>query len=128
MRFTAPRIVMVVVIACAVAVAGFAQDDQDGESAGVMAPGDIDIGLSGGLGGLIYPHLTPKVDVGAVPLGSSVLSAGGSVDAGYCVLCSLVTTGTDWSVRSFYVTLLGRAMFHLENLASRTSSRTALDP
>ncbi|MFO8064027.1 MAG: hypothetical protein R6V29_05265 [Spirochaetia bacterium] len=129
MRSTALSAFLAVLLAVFVVSGVAAQEGNDEEeSSDIIAPGNIDIALSGGLGGLIYPHITPTVDVGVLPLGSVVLSAGGSVDFGYCVFCSVVTAAGDWSVRSYYFTVLGRALFHLEDLSKSTGSSTALDP
>jgi len=123
------RMVMAAVLVMCIVAPVFAQQEEDGEStAAVMAPGDIDIGLSGGLGGLIYPHLAPSVEVGLLPLGPVVLSAGGTVDAGYCLLCDIVTSASDWNVNSWYFAVLGRAMVHIRDLAENTPSSTPFDP
>lgn len=104
------------------------EDTTESASDAVIGAGNIDIGITGGLGGLIYPHIAPVVDVGVLPLGPVVISAGGSVDFGYCVLCSLVTSGSDWKVNSYYFTILGRAMVHVRELSEQASPSTALDP
>ena len=128
--------IFAVLIAVLVVPGALAQDGaQDGtedatEPGGqaVIGAGDIDIGITGGLGGFIYPHIAPVVDVGVLPLGEVAISAGGSADFGYCVLCSLVTSGSDWSVNSYYFTILGRAMVHIRELAEQAEPSTALDP
>jgi hypothetical protein len=131
MRSTTGKLVLVLVIVALVAPGVVAQeDDASAEPAAgaVMGAGDIDIGLGGGLGGLIYPHITPTVDVGVLPLGSIVLSAGAMVDAGYCVLCDIVTSASDWNVNSYYFAVLGRAMVHIRDLAEAAGPSTPLDP
>lgn len=125
--------VLTALIALLVVPGVFAQegteDATDSGSDAVIGVGDIDIGVTGGLGGFIYPHIAPVVDVGVLPLGQVHISAGGSADFGYCVLCSLVTSGSeDWKVNSYYFTVLGRAMVHIRELAEQASPSTALDP
>jgi hypothetical protein len=120
-----------VAIALLAAPGVIAQDGDAGESSGaeaVMGAGDIDIGLGGGLGGLIYPHLAPTVDVGVLPLGSVVLSAGATVDGGYCLLCDIVTSASDWNVNSYYLAILARAMVHIRDLAEEAGPTTPIDP
>lgn len=104
------------------------EDAAESGSEAVIGAGNIDIGITGGLGGFIYPHIAPVVDVGVLPLGEVVISAGGSADFGYCVLCSLVTSGSDWTVNSYYFTILGRAMVHIRELSEQAGPSTALDP
>ncbi|NBB89917.1 MAG: hypothetical protein GVY23_01770 [Spirochaetes bacterium] len=132
MRTVTRRTILAVLIAVLLVPGALAQDGTEdaAESGGqaVIGAGDIDIGLTGGLGGFIYPHIAPVVDVGVLPLGEVVLSAGGSADFGYCVLCSLVTSGSDWSVNSYYFTILGRALIHIRELAQQAEPSTALDP
>ncbi len=132
MRSTTRRTVLAALIALLVVPGALAQegteDAADSGSEAVIGAGNIDIGITGGLGGFIYPHIAPVVDVGVLPLGDVVISAGGSVDFGYCVLCSLVTSGSDWKVNSYYFTILGRAMVHIRELSEQAGPTTALDP
>jgi hypothetical protein len=120
-------LVAVLVVPGALAQEGTEEATESGSDA-VIGAGDIDIGITGGLGGFIYPHIAPVVDVGVLPLGEVVISAGGSADFGYCVLCSLVTSGSDWKVNSYYFTILGRAMVHIRELSEQAGPSTALDP
>lgn len=98
------------------------------EESGLMSPGDIDISVSGGLGGLLYPHLQPSVDVGVVPLGPVVLSVGGSVDAGICALCGVFNAVSDWTIRSWYISALGTSRVHIRSIAEAVGDSVRLDP
>ena len=132
MRIMTRRMVLAALLAVLLVPGAFAQEgtEEAAESGSdaVIGAGDIDIGITGGLGGFIYPHIAPVVDVGVLPLGEVVISAGGSADFGYCVLCSLVTSGSDWKVNSYYFTILGRAMVHIRELSEQAAPSTALDP
>jgi hypothetical protein len=101
----------------------------DGSPSPAMAPGNIDVGIGGGLGGLIYPHLEPQVDVGVLNTESITLSAGGLVDAGYCVFCGILgAIADDWKIRSWYVGAYGRALVHLNSLGAQLGDGARLDP
>ena len=128
MRSNTLRLVLFTVLAALIVPAAAAQSDTEETGDGVMGAGDIDIALAGGLGGFIYPHLAPTVDVGVLPLGSVVVSAGGTLDFGYCVLCDVVTSASDWNVNSYYLAILGRAMVHIRDIVEQTPSSTPFDP
>ncbi|MFP4011730.1 MAG: hypothetical protein ACLFUM_08510 [Spirochaetaceae bacterium] len=113
------------------AVGGFAQegDTEAEEDAGnAMEAGDIDIGVSGGLGGFLYPYLAPQIDVGVLPVDAVTISAGARANAGYCLLCGIFSAlDDDWTVRSFYVSVLGRALVHFNDLADGIDTSNPLD-
>ncbi len=98
-------------------------------SRATMGPGNIDVGLSGGLGGLIYPYLEPQVAVGVLELDDVSISVGGLADVGYCVLCHLLEVlDDDWSLRSYYFGVYGRALVHLNVLADEIGGSIGVDP
>ena len=93
-----------------------------------MRLGNIDVGLTGGLAGLVYPYLEPQIAVGLVPLGAVTLSVGGVADVGYCLLCGLLgLVNNDWRLNSYYFGAYGRVLAHLTFL-SDTLSALRLDP
>ena len=108
----------IVVLALAlVAVAPAAAQSQDGNPV-AMRPGNIDVGATGGLSGLVYPYLEPQVAIGLVPLGPVTLSAGAVADVGYCLLCSLLQiVDNNWRLRSYYFGAYGRVLAHLDILS-----------
>jgi len=98
-------------------------------SRATMGPGNIDVGLSGGLGGLIYPYLEPQVAVGVLELDDVSISVGGLADVGYCVLCNIVGLVDDnWSLRSYYFGVYARALVHLNVLADQIGGSIGVDP
>lgn len=113
-------------------VAGDAQiaETEAPRSRATMGPGNIDVGLSGGIGGFIYPYLEPQVAVGVLSLDAVSISVGGLADFGYCVLCHLLEVlDDDWSLRSYYFGVYGRALVHLNVIADQVGGGSVrIDP
>lgn len=104
-------------------------DSEEPDSGVTMGAGNIDVGLSGGIGGLVYPYLEPQVAVGVLELEDISISVGGLADVGYCVLCHLLEVlDEDWSLRSYYFGVYGRALVHLNVLADEIGGSIGLDP
>ncbi len=104
-------------------------ETEEPRSRATMGAGNIDVGLSGGVGGLVYPYLEPQVAVGVLPLDVVTISVGGLADFGYCVLCHLLeVVDDDWSLRSYYFGVYGRALVHLNVVADAIGGSIGLDP
>lgn len=126
-RIVVPVLVLAVA-ALTLPAAVFAQSDVAAGSAPSMRPGNIDIGLTGGIASLIYPYLEPQIAVGLVPLGAVTLSAGAVADVGYCLLCGLLRlVDNDWRLRSYYFGAYGRVLAHMTFLSDSVSA-LRLDP
>jgi hypothetical protein len=115
-------------VAVLVLVLGGAVAAQEEKQSHVLTPGGIDLGVSGGLGGLIYPYLQPSIDVGVAALDQVTFSAGATLDAGICAFCGLIGATTDWQVRSWYASAIGRAHVHVSGLSEAVSDTLRLDP
>ncbi len=106
-----------------------AAETEEPASRATMGAGNVDVGLSGGIGGLIYPYLEPQVAVGVLPLDVVTISVGGLADAGYCVLCHLLEVlDDDWTLRSYYFGVYGRALVHLNVVADQVGGSVRIDP
>lgn len=84
-----------------------------------FGPGTLDATVSAGLGGLLYPNIEPGIDIGLIPLGGNTsFSVGGTAGLGYCLLCGIVSAfSNDLSVKSWYSTLMARALVHTDIIA-----------
>lgn len=126
-----PRAMIVVasVLALLSAPALFGQEDSsEASDTKVIQPGDIDATISGGFGGLIYPYLQPGVDIGVVDAGPATVSVGAVAEGGICALCAVITATSDWRVRSWYGSVMGRANVHIDALAEAVADSVSLDP
>lgn len=79
-------------------------------------PGDVDLLVSMGLGGLLYPHIEPAVDIGVIPIDDMTLSFGGGIDLGWCALCALTSAVSGVTIASQYFAPFGRVNLHLGTL------------
>jgi hypothetical protein len=77
---------------------------------------DTDLMLAAGFGSWIYPHIEPSVDIGIAPLGPVTISAGASMDVGWCLLCGLVSALSELRVNSWYAMPQARLLVHANAL------------
>jgi hypothetical protein len=102
--------------------AAFAQQSTVGAEAeteepkAAYGPGDIDLLLSLGLGGFLYPHAEPSIDVGLIPIGDMTVSVGGGIDVGWCALCAVTSAVSGVTIASQYFAPFGRVNLHLGTL------------
>lgn len=82
-----------------------------------FSPGTLDLTLS--VGGLLYNTIEPGLDFGVIPVSDlGVISVGGSVNAGYCLVgCGLLNFFIDpLRISAWNITPLAKVNFHLNAL------------
>ena len=119
----------VMLILAVTPLAAQTEDGATGTSSVTMGAGDIDVGLSGGLGALVYPFIEPQVAVGLIPIGPVTVSVGVVGDVGYCLLCGILqVANADWSLNSYYYGVYGRVLAHLSVLTDAVGDELRIDP